>query len=309
MIMIMRTTTIKSLLVFSIAVGLVSCLKKDAMVIDTDKGPKSLVEFANTGNNVASASSTYPRFNMDLGSIAPGATVEFNVNVSYSGAEVAPQDINVDLALDPDALTKFNTENSTNYVVPPSDIFELPTNVVIQKGTHQSQIKVKVINNASFDFSKSYAIPLKIASASNAAVSGNFGKALYSFGARNSYDGVYAYSGEIWRNTATGPDMALSGPFDNLPARSLATLSANSVSLVPLWANGGGIGGIDGTYITVDPVTNDVTVASSNATMKNTPGEVNHYDPATKTFNLAFDWGTAPNTRVTKIKLVYLRPR
>ncbi len=305
----MRQTTIKTLLFFTVAAGFASCLKKDAMVIDTGNGPKSLLEFANTGNNVAVATSTYPRFNMDLGSIAAGATVEFNVNVSYSGAEVAPQDINVTLALDPDALAQFNTENSTHYEIPPADVFEIPTSVIIQKGTHQVQAKAKINNTANFDFGKSYALPLKIVSATSGSISSNFGKALYSFGARNAYDGVYAYSGEIWRNSATGPDMNLSGTFTNGSPRSLATLSANSVSLTPLWVNGSAIGGIDGTYITVDPVTNLATVASSNATMKNTPGEVNKYDPATKTFTLAFDWGVAPNTRVTKMTLTYLRPR
>jgi hypothetical protein len=76
-----------------------------------------------------------------------------------------------------------------------------------------------------------------------------------------------------------------------------------------LWANGTAIGGIDNTYLTVDPVTNLVTMASSNATLKNTVGKVNKYDPAAKTFTLAFDWGTPPDTRVVTMTLTYTGPR
>lgn len=306
----MRQVKIKALFFFTLIVGLSGCLKEDRLNIDTDQGPKSVVEFANTGVNVAAAVSTYPRFNMDLGSIAAGAEVEFNVNVSYSGADVAPNDITVALSLDPDALAKFNTENGTHYEIPAADIFTLPTSVVIQKGTSITQTKVKIINSASYDFSKAYALPVKIASASTGIISSNFGKAVYSFGARNTYDGMYSYDGSTIRNSATGPDPALSGTFTGSTPRSLATLSANSVTIVPLWANKGGIGGIDGTYATVDPATNLVTMASTtNATLKNTAGQENKYDPATKTFTLAFDWGVAPNTRFATMKLIYTGPR
>ena len=306
----MRQIKIKSLFFLTLIVGLSGCLKEDRLNIDTDQGPKSVVEFANTGVNVAAAASTYPRFNMDLGSIAPGGEVEFNVNVSYSGADVAPEDITVALSMDADALAKFNTENGTHYEIPAADIFTLPTSVVIQKGTSMSQTKVKIVNSASYDFSKAYALPLKIVSATTGIISSNFGKVVYSFGARNSYDGMYSYDGSTTRNSAAGVDLAFSGSFTDFPARSLATLSANSVTIVPLWANKSGIGGIDGTYATVDPATNLVTMASTtNATLKNTPGEVNKYDPATKTFTLAFDWGVAPATRVVTMILTYTGPR
>lgn len=306
----MEPIKIKALLFATALLGLTACLKKDRLNIDTDQGPKNIVEFANTGNNVSAATSTYPRYNADLGRVATGEKVEFNVNLSYSGADAAPQDIKVDLALDTALLTKFNTENGTKYVVPPTAIYTMPASAVIKQGSTLAQVKVAITNNASFDFGKSYALPIKIASASIGTVSANFGKAVYSFGARNIYDGMYSYSGTITRNSATGPDLTLSGSFTNLAPRALATLSGNSVSLTPLWANGTGIAGIDGTYITVDPATNLVTMASTgNATLKNTPGTVNKYDPATKTFTLAFDWGTAPNTRITTMTLTYTGPR
>jgi len=223
----MKQLKIKALFFSAVLAGLTSCLKKDRMNIDVSQGPKAVVEFANTGDNVSASTSTYPRFTTDLGSVGTGQTVEFNVNVSYSGADVAPQDITVALAVDADALTKFNTENGTSYSLPPTDIYSLPTSVVIKKGTHQSQIKVGVTNNASFDFNKNYALPLAITSASDGTVSKNFGKAVYSFSARNAYDGVY-------HMTATAPmvdvtSASLFGWYDI--DMQLITYTGNSVAL------------------------------------------------------------------------------
>ena len=167
------------------------------------------------------------------------------------------------------------------------------------------------LNGAKWDVAHSYALAFGLsATGDNIALNKDLDTIMIFLSVKNKYDGMYSYSGTIFRNSATGPDPALSGSFTNLPERSLITLGANSNSLVPLWASGGGVGGIDNTYITVDPVTNLVTVASkNNATLKNTIGSINMYDPATKTFTLAFNWGVAPNTRVTTMTLKYVRPR
>src|SRR5674476_1622059 len=78
--------------------SLSSCLKKGAMNIDINTGTKNVVQFANTGDNISGISSTYPEFHIDLGSLANGASTTFNVNVSYSGVDVAPADITVNLS-------------------------------------------------------------------------------------------------------------------------------------------------------------------------------------------------------------------
>ena len=279
------------------------------MNIDVDGGPRNVVEFANTGNNVSGALSTYPRFNIDLGTLETGASTTFPVNVSFSGVDVAPQDITINLGLSDAGLAKFNTENSAHYEVPDASVYSFPTSVVIPKGKQTASIMVTITNSPAYNFSKAYALPLTITSASYGTVSGNFGIALFSFGARNKYDGIYSYSGSIYRNSASGPDLSLSGTFTNLAPRALATLSANSVSLLPTWVNGSTIGGIDNTKITIDEATNLVTVSSSNTSMHNTVGETNNYDPVAKKFTLAFDWGTDPNTRVATMVLTYIGPR
>ena len=186
----MKQFKITTLLFAAVAMSLTACLKKGEMTTDPDKSP-TVIEFANTGSNVSGSTSTYPRFNTDLGSVKTGQTVKFNVNVNYAGAETAPSDITVNLALDAGLLSKFNTENGTNYVAPPTSIYTFPTTATIKKGERMATVEVSVTNNASFDFGVNYALPLQISSVSQGKISGNFGKAVYSFSARNNFDGIY----------------------------------------------------------------------------------------------------------------------
>ena len=226
----MRKVSINIFLFSVLLIGSSSCLKKDSMNIDTDSGTKNVVEFANTYDNVAGATSLYPRFSKDMGIVTIGSIVEFNVNVSYSGVDAAPQDITVALALDTAALRVYNTQNGSKYVAPPEAIYSMPSSVVIPKGSQTAQIKVKVTVNSSFNFGVNYALPLSIASATTGTISTNFGKAMYSFAARNKYDGIYTME-------ATSPmvdvtNAALTGyyPLD----MSLITFNGNSVALFDL---------------------------------------------------------------------------
>jgi hypothetical protein len=218
----------KIILLFSALIfGLTGCIKDGDMNIDPSKGTPNVVEFENTGDNVAGATSTYPRFNSDLGVIKDGESVKFNVNVSYSGVEVAPQDISVNVEIDPSALIKFNSENGTNYVVPPTAIFTMPTSLVIKKGERIASMEVTVTSNSSFNFNDNYALPLKISSASLGTISSNFGKAFYSFSARNDYDGIY-----IMEATAPMVDVVSPGLTGYYPlTMSLITYSGNSIAL------------------------------------------------------------------------------
>ncbi|MGN6402835.1 MAG: DUF1735 domain-containing protein [Flavisolibacter sp.] len=204
-----------------------SCLKERDMNIDASKGTANVIEFENTGDNVAGSTSKYPRFTSDLGSVGSGETVKFNVNVSYSGAEAAPEDITVTLGVDPDLLAQYNSENGTNYVVPPSDIYSLPTSVVIKKGQHQATVEVGITNNNSFDFNVNYGLPLKIVSATTGTISNNFGKAVYSFSARNSYDGLYLMEATAPMVDVTSPSLTGWYPIE----MQLITYTGNSVAL------------------------------------------------------------------------------
>lgn len=209
-------------------VGLTSCLKEGNM--NTPPGKSiSVVAFGNTGDNVSASSSTYPGFYADLGTLANGASTTFNINVQYDGATTAPTDITVNLGIDNNLLNTYNTENGTNYVVPPTAVYTMPTSLVIKKGTRMAQGQVKITNNSSFDFNAAYGLPISITSTSNnAPVSGNFSKAVYSFGVRNIYDGHYTVTANSPMVDAANAGLTGAYPMDV----NLVTVGANSVVMV-----------------------------------------------------------------------------
>lgn len=225
----MKQIKIKAFFFTILVFCLSSCLKEANNVLDTSKGPKNIIEFANTGDNVAASSSFYPRYNSDLGVLKEGESAVFNVNVSYSGVDVAPSDITVNLAVDAAALGRFNTENKTEYEAPPSAIYSFPASVVIKKGSRKANIEVKITVNSSFDFDVDYALPISIASSSlsGATISGNFGKAIYSFSARNNYDGFYTMEATAPMLDVTSPALTGYYPLDMY----LITYTGNSIAL------------------------------------------------------------------------------
>src|SRR6476660_4744244 len=139
----MKQTKLVLSLLSVLALGLTSCLKEHIQNIDQNKSV-SLVEFANTGSNVSAVSSVYPGFFVDLGTLATGESAKMNINVDYSGVDEAPEDITVNVELDTALLTTYNTDNGTSYVLPPSDVFTLPTSVVIKKGTRMGQAEATI---------------------------------------------------------------------------------------------------------------------------------------------------------------------
>lgn len=143
---------------------------------------------------------------------------------------------------------------------------------------------------------------------------------------KNQWDGVYGigpgfierYTGQTAVNGPGESDAALHGKFTSLTDRNLVTRSANEVYFSPLWANDSGVGGIDGTYLVIDPVAQPdgkhkvtVTTETAGTLMTNITGDkdyTNTYDPATKTFSLAFQWGAA-NKRTYRTQLKFKKSR
>jgi hypothetical protein len=143
-------------------------------------------------------------------------------------------------------------------------------------------------------------------------------------GAKNPYDGIYSViSGWVTRYTAPGVPAgdAISGDLTGNPDVYMVTTGAFRCNIPPVstpgglyWANAAVnnsmVAGIDGLNATVDPSTNLVTMQSpSNATLTNWAGHINDYDPATKTFRLAFRWNPTSTVREYEIVLKYAGPR
>jgi hypothetical protein len=283
--------------------SLVSCLKESRMNIDADRSI-DIVEFANTESNRAGATSVYPGFYKDLGVLNTGESATFNVNVSYSGASEAPEDITVEIGLDTAALSLYNSQNGTSYVAPPSDVAAVPGSVVIKKGSRIAQTQITINNTSNFDYNVAYALPLKISSATKGTISSNFGKAIYSFGVRNAYDGHYSMKGYSLR----GGDPVKTGNFSNPDGLNLVTVGKNIVQFEDLqvWADLTGVG-VGNPVITVN-ADNTLTLSSEGG-IYNAPGYNSRYEPDTKTFYLSFSWGAGPAARLATDTLTYVEPR
>lgn len=174
--------------------GLTSCLK-ETPGNTTPRGSGIIVAFAGTGLPVSSTS-IYPQF--DNGLVLAPDTAGFNVNIQALGGSV-DADLPVTLAVNASALADFNTNQSTSYVIPPSDVFSFPATATIPKGTRDITVRVVIKGTSSYDFTKKYALPLTIStSASGVVVSQNLGTSIYSFIVRNKYDGDYAATGYVF---------------------------------------------------------------------------------------------------------------
>ncbi len=102
--------------------------------------------------------------------------------------------------------------------------FSIPANTVtIPRGQHQATWIVK-INPRKFDFSKNYALPVKILSATAGTISGNFGTMVYAISIKNKYDGIYTVTGTYSDNAL--PDATTKYP----KTIALVTKAANTVA-------------------------------------------------------------------------------
>jgi hypothetical protein len=299
-----------------LALGLSSCLKDD--MVDSQKYGMINLNAVKV-IEIPAASSRTETFSLPIQTAAQAV----ETNVHLAAEDVANEDIKVTIstAESQDLITKYNNLDANNdgvldnspLTLLPSTLYTLPNglDVTIASGSKDVKFRLNVLT-ANFDPSKSYGIAVKLAKVdkSGYTISGNYGYKILIIGAKNAYDGVYDMKGYIVRNSASGPDMSLSGNYKGFTAK-LITVDATKVQFVSqLWATGGGVGGIDGVTFTVDPSTKLVTCsASGNATLQNEPTYNNRYDSATKTFYVSFKWGASPNTRAATDTLTYSKSR
>ena len=195
--------------------------------------------------------------------------------------------------------------------------------ITFQPGEFTKSIYVTVPNATLLNPSAVYGLGFTVITADQGAKISTQKSAVVEIGAKNAYDGIYAYvSGLVTRYTAPGVPAgdALSGPLSNPPNPDIimSTIGANKVS-IPIagapgnWSWSGGVSqvaGIDGFNLTVDPSTNLVTCASTgNGTLTNWAGYVNRYTPSTKVFELNFRWNPTANVREYSVILKYKGPR
>ena len=244
-----------------------------------------------------------------------------NITLEHEGTAAA--DVTVTVTLNNALVDAANAADPTLglEVLPASAYTIASTSVVIPKGSKFSVVlKLALPNSAALDPNFTYALGFTITAVSDGyTIAANQKDVVVGFAIMNIYDGVYSVeSGTVTRYSAPGVPLndALSGPLAGNPDIHLVTSGATTVTIPTTgvgsisWSGGGGVGGVDGISLTVDPVTNQVTSRSAlNATFANWVGRENRYDPATKTFYLAWLWNPTGAVREYEVVLKYKEPR
>lgn len=270
----MKKNIIKSLVLFFAVTTLSSCLKDDRLVLDPEKGV-NVIEFGNT-SSVSVAGSTVPLY---VNSFALGQDATLQIPISYSGPEAtAPQDITVTVSvLGEETTDAYNEEQDDHLEVMDPSTYTIPsTTVVIPKGQRRAFLTVNVKPDL-FDLTVKYGLPLKISSVSFGTISGNFGTAIYSIGAKNRLDGLYNYK------TSATTSLKAGANDNNVP---LTTSGPNTVTanLVNTYAN-------IVTY-SVDPVTNKATVTNSGGIGDPITDPASNFNPETRVLYVKWTAGS-----------------
>ena len=291
-------------LVAMLAVFLTSCLKDNGPgSIDYSKSP-ALVGWQYTG------SSAKPLVTKILGKAGDTASVEITLSLP---AIKSSTPVTLTVVRDPAYETAYlaadtNSDGSAKVHnrLPDAD-YTLADGgkVTINPGQQIVRLHITFAGD-QFDLSDgNFILGLKLTNAQGAIIASNLSEVILKLTLKSIYEGTYSYKGFILRGTIGNNDPQLGGNFTGF-STSLGTISKYQVSFSPLWANDTSVGGIDDTYITVDPATNKVTMASStNPALVNTSGYDNRYDPATKTFYISFNWSSV---RATTDTLTYVGP-
>lgn len=177
-----------------LAVGLTSCLKEDPALNPEDTNNVLEIYEPIPVPTLSPSGSVYSVYPASF-AVSPGEN--FEIEVSYSGAEAAPQDITVTVALDEAALDEYNAEQGSSYVFMDPSLYTVNSwTVTIPKGQRIAKIPV-VFKTNQFDLANTYGFPVKIVSASMGKISSNFGTVIYAVVAKNKWDGVYEMSGSF----------------------------------------------------------------------------------------------------------------
>lgn len=236
------------------------------------------------------------------------ATDNTDVKLTLSVASVTlGSAVTISIADDPSDAQAYAAAQTTGgtptSVLPASAYTIAATQVTIPAGQQYATFKVNFKGN-TIDFTQNnWVMGIKITSANGATVASNLNVAILALTLQSPYEGDYNDDGYTLR----AGDNVLGGYFKGYDEQ-LNTISANSVGYTILWATDVPAGGVGGTYLTVNPATNKVTIASTgNPTLTNAAGYDSRYDPATKTFYISMTWST-PGTRATTDTLKYKGP-
>ncbi|QEC70054.1 DUF1735 domain-containing protein [Panacibacter ginsenosidivorans] len=302
-----------ALAVALMAVSLTGCLKdKDydnglIQSVHATGATPSVVEIKLTAGDVSNfLIASYDNSDADT-------TVDL-IPVNLATHDAAPEDLHITLSPKQSLVDNYNAANGSEYG-DPSAFFSVEDGgvVTIPKGSHTGFLKIKF--KPSDFLGGAWAVGFEITSIqeSGYTISGNLKTGIVALVIKNAYDGIYTSTGYLYHPSA---------PRSLADNKTVSTIDANTVSVTL-----GDLGGAGyEAWLTVDPVTNKVTVTAApgaagapytqfdDGLPTTNPGYTaqwdgsaqcnNTYDPATHTFYVRYGYQGSTGWRVTEEILV-----
>jgi hypothetical protein len=181
-----------------LAITLAGCLDDDKYALDPS-GSNNIIEFLDPAPPSSQVGAIYPVW-LSTFAVSPEATI--TQRIKYSGPQSNDKDIVLQLAVDPAALEQYNTQmtvgingadplGGATFEVLPEANYDIPElTLTIPKGEREVEFSVTIYPD-QFDLSKSYALPLRIVSASSGVLSQHYSVAILAPVVKNKYDGIY----------------------------------------------------------------------------------------------------------------------
>lgn len=262
--------------VVALTVGLSSCLKDDSQPDFTQNKPVIEIPIGSSAGNGGG------------NSIAAAFTIsdtesDYSIYVNYAAPEANEKDVTVTLAVNNEALTKFNTVNDKSYTLLPANSYTIANyKITIPAGQRKVIFPLKIKTRA-LDPTLTYALPLSITDGGGFTVSSNFGTLISIISLKNKWDGVYTVTGtmtDVTNSTLTGQyprtyhlitqgphTVAIYDPGNSAYAHGIYSSGANSSygSFSPVF--------------TIDEVTNEITAATNYYGQPSANGRSANLDP------------------------------
>ncbi|GIL23532.1 MAG: hypothetical protein BroJett042_20450 [Bacteroidota bacterium] len=170
-----------------VAMVATSCLNDNKYALDPE-GTQNVIEFVDPSVPISTPSSVYPAWVTSF-TIVPEVTL--TQSVAFAGPQSNDKDIQLQLAVDPIALDEYNEQNGTDYSLIDESYYDIPSlTVTIPKGQKQANFVVKIYPE-EYDLTKTFALPLRIVSASSGILSKKYSAGILVTVVKNKYDGIY----------------------------------------------------------------------------------------------------------------------
>jgi len=262
--------------------GFSSCLKDDKHYVDF-AGATPLVELPSAAN-VGGSGGLFQALALDISD----TPIPVNLMVNLASPHTLSSNLTVKLSVDQAALTKYNTDNGTNYELLPAADYTSSLTAVIPAGQNSANVVINIKSSTIPASNTNLVLPLTITDGGGQKIS-NSKTVLFNVQVKNQYDGTYRASG-----TRVHPDL---GPFNFDYDVTMATSGATSIT-------GGALADLKSDLKITVNADNTVTLSSAaQPSVALQAGGVNKYDPATKTFTLNYYYNTAAPRLITE-KLV-----